>query len=255
MMDFNERVIPGITANFLYQEALARYAFAYRKMRRGKSVLDIPCGTGYGSAYLSQKEYVTGIDRNKEAIKFAKKHYHLPKFFVGDAFETGFDDNSFDYICCFESIEHFKNADKFLKEAKRMMTKSGKFFISTPSADLSNNGEMRSPYHVKEYGVEGFRKLLKKHFKNVEIFGQDKSVKAKEALAHFMDSQDFRQGLVNKDKFGFRKLLPKAYKEKVWKYAGNFVGRNAQNGLTIKDFPISKLKTKAPEYIVAICQG
>lgn len=254
MMDFNERVIPGVSANFLYQEALARYAFAFKKMRKNKKVLDIPCGTGYGSSYLSQKEYVVGIDNNREAINFAKKHYHHPEFFVKDAYKTEFYNKSFDYICCFESIEHFEKPEKFLKEIKRMLTPKGEFFISTPNADFSESSEVRSPYHIKEYNIQELGVMLKKHFRKVEFFGQNKSLKANEALEHFMNSQNSRQGLVDIDKFKLRKLLPRSSKEFIWKYLGSFVGRDAQNDLTVHDFPVRKIKSTSPEYIVAICQ-
>ena len=50
----------------MYRQAMARYMFAKRYIR--KPNLDIGCGTGYGTVG-------TGIDIDSEAIVFAKKHH------------------------------------------------------------------------------------------------------------------------------------------------------------------------------------
>ena len=48
-----ERLVPGQVDQDLFNEHLARYAFAAR-LARGKRVLDIACGAGYGSAELAR---------------------------------------------------------------------------------------------------------------------------------------------------------------------------------------------------------
>ena len=49
-----ERVIPGQVNDDLWAEHIARYAFAAR-LSDGARVLDIGCGTGYGTAELAQR--------------------------------------------------------------------------------------------------------------------------------------------------------------------------------------------------------
>lgn len=255
-MDFNERVIPGESANFLYQEALTRYEFAQKFLKKGGKVLDLGCGTGYGSAILGQMAKVTGLDQNQEAIEFAQKKYGSDaKFMVGDITHLQTPGHEFNLVCCFEVIEHLKNPEKMLREVKRVLKPDGYFLLSTPNQDvLSIKGELTSPYHVKEYDLKEIEELLGQFFSRVEMFGQRKSVKAKKAYALFLDSQKSRQSIVNLDKFRIRKYFPKALKEKTWKYLGSFFGRQPQEELTTEDFPINKTEVFKGEYLLSVCR-
>ena len=79
MVEFTgERIIPGQVDDDLMNEHLARYAFAVR-LARGKRVLDVGCGAGYGSAELARAALsVTGADVAPEALEFAREHFALP---------------------------------------------------------------------------------------------------------------------------------------------------------------------------------
>ena len=124
--------------------------------------------------------------------------------------------------------------------------------LSTPNINFHH--PTKSPYHFKEYDYDELLEILVNNFKKVTIFGQNKTIKAKEALADFMKSQKVRQGLVDKDIFRIRKLFPKSFKEKIWQYTGNLVGRSTQEQLKIEDFPISRKGVEKSEYFIAICQ-
>jgi len=261
-MDFNERVIPGVSANFLYREALARYEFAGEVLRQRKRqcILDLACGTGYGSSFLAESNTVVGIDRDREAIAFAKKHYGANiKFIVGDIEKSlasqGLTSQGYDAVCAFEIIEHLNKPIIFLKNVCSVLKPHSIFILSTPNAYISSpDGKLKSKYHVKEFTKSELEKLLHKHFRKVELYGQRKSRRAKKALESFMESQSVRQTFVDNDKFGIRKLFPKKIKEKVWKILGGFYGRTKQDFLETKDFPITKKDVEKAEYFVAVCR-
>lgn len=239
-MDFAERVIPGITSNFMYRQARARYLFAKKYIRNKDKVLDAACGTGYETIGI-------GIDNDPEAISFAKKHYKA-KFIVGDILNMPFTNNSFDIITSFETIEHV-DANKFLTEVKKVLKRNGTLILSTPR----ENGPSNSPYHIKEFTAKELEILLKRYFKSVKFFGQGSSTKAQKAWDDFMMSQQSRQNLVNSDIISFRKLFPKKLKELIWRYLGNwFFKRNTQEDLTEKDFPIVKFSNSC-QTLIAIC--
>jgi len=68
-----ERVVPNnTTPNHLLKEHIDRYIFA-KKYVNGKVVLDIACGTGYGSLELAK----AGAKRLLEEI-YLKKHWNMP---------------------------------------------------------------------------------------------------------------------------------------------------------------------------------
>ncbi|OGH16742.1 MAG: hypothetical protein A3C30_00160 [Candidatus Levybacteria bacterium RIFCSPHIGHO2_02_FULL_40_18] len=256
MMDFNERVIPSISANFLFQEALARYIFAEKLIKKGSRVADIGCGTGYGTSVLAKKGEVVGIDNSREAISFAERHYQDTDFLVADATKLPFKNGEFDIACSFEVIEHLKNPKHFLSEAKRVLKKRGILVLSTPNKAISSiAGSPESPYHEKEYTYEEFKDLLKEFFPNVKILGQTKSKRARNAIIEFLNSQIARETLGSKDKFRLRKLIPKNIKEEIWKYLGDFYGRTSQNKLSFNDFPIGADNVSQSDYFIAICKN
>ena len=114
-----ERVVPGQVDTDLWNEHFARYAFASR-LARGKRVLDLGCGTGYGSAELSrQAATVTGLDVSADAVEFAREKFVAPglEFVEGSATEVALADSSYDLIVAFEVIEHLKDWRKLLAEA------------------------------------------------------------------------------------------------------------------------------------------
>lgn len=72
-----EFVVPNKTPYATYQEHINRYVFASNFVK-DKTVLDIVCGTGYGSSYLARKgaKRVLGGDISKKAIEYV---IHLAK--------------------------------------------------------------------------------------------------------------------------------------------------------------------------------
>ena len=70
-----ERFLPWMDDPMINYEHLHRYAFA-KEFVKDKTVLDLACGEGYGSAMLAEEaEQVTGIDINECAIKHATATY------------------------------------------------------------------------------------------------------------------------------------------------------------------------------------
>ena len=102
-----------------------------------KKVLDIGCWTGQFEKIASKHtKQIIGIDPGVEAIKTAKKLVPKAKFFVGDALNLKFKDNSFDTVTIMDVIEHIPKGteEKCLKEVKRVLKLNGHLIISTPYA-------------------------------------------------------------------------------------------------------------------------
>lgn len=170
-----ERATPGITPTEVMQEHLDRYKFALDYVK-GKKVLDCASGAGYGSYMLAQTAYdVIGVDISQDAIDYAKNHYQAYnlEFFCHDACNLPFDDSTFDVITSFETLEHIKEYQCFIKECKRVLRPHGLLIISTPnrvvSAILKNE---YNQYHLFEMNVVEFSESLFKEFSLIELFGQ-----------------------------------------------------------------------------------
>lgn len=175
-----ERVIPGQVEPDLFNEHFARYHFASR-LACGKRVLDIACGTGYGSAELAAvARSVTGLDVSSDAIDHAREHYPLPnlEFLQASAEQIPLPDHSFDLIVAFEVIEHLEDYPALLEQSRRLLSPSGQFIVSTPNKlyyEDSRRDSGPNPFHVHEFEYDEFRRLLAGVFPHVSLFLQNHS--------------------------------------------------------------------------------
>src|SRR3990167_10203559 len=99
---FTEEEINQLPKDSAEYEHWQRYEWvAYRC--KGKRVLDISCGTGYGSELIAVNGgEVTGIDISAEAVEFAEKHFKKPKFHIGNAEDLSiYLDGTFDIVVSF----------------------------------------------------------------------------------------------------------------------------------------------------------
>lgn len=173
-----ERLVPGQVDQDLLNEHLARYAFACR-LARGKRVLDVACGAGYGSAELARvAEQVTGLDVSEEAVEAARAAYAAPnlRFLTAPAQSVPLEDGAFDLIVAFEVIEHLADWPALLAEARRLLAPGGQLIVSTPNRDYyaeSRRLHGPNPYHVHEFDYAEFRSELEKVFPSVSLFVQN----------------------------------------------------------------------------------
>ena len=157
-------------------EHAARYVFALPHVL-GKRVLDIACGTGYGSLILRQNaEAVTGVDVDFEAARKANAGDGRGAIavLVADGCKLPFGDHLFDAITSFETLEHLHDRDTFLKELRRTLRPEGKLVLSTPNANYTQpiDGKPRNRFHVHEYTPEELHAALQQHFSSVTLLGQ-----------------------------------------------------------------------------------
>jgi len=96
----------GQTIDRIRPDHVARYEFAANRLR-GRKVLDLACGCGYGSWILKEAgNDVVGVDISDDAIEYALRHYKGPSYFCQSAAETS---GKFDAIVSFETLEHLED--------------------------------------------------------------------------------------------------------------------------------------------------
>jgi SAM-dependent methyltransferase len=135
-------------------------------------ILDVACGTGYGSALLSAKGacLVVGGDISRQAISRAKRFYkcNQVEFVVLSATDLPFRDSSFGVLLSFETIEHLNDARSFLKELRRVLKDESPIALSTPNALVSHGWS----YNLKEYTKEEILDLTRQEFTISQVYGQ-----------------------------------------------------------------------------------
>lgn len=99
----------------------------------GKKLLDMGCGSGTNTAYLSKKGFdIVGIDASVNMLRLARKFYPAIKFEEQDILRTSFKENLFDGIVLAYVINHFNQDGLVLlkKEINRILKKDGLLFVS-----------------------------------------------------------------------------------------------------------------------------
>ncbi len=176
MLEFTgERLIPDLNFSAaFYYEHMIRYLFAVQ-FAKGKTVLDVGCGEGYGSKLLfthGKAKKVIGIDIDPASVKHAKRRYGKTGVsYTVDSAETlsTIKDNSIDLVVCFELIEHIENQESCFKNIKRVLKKGGIMVVSTPNKYVYPEG---NPFHVKELYPKEFQALVSSYFKHSQTLYQ-----------------------------------------------------------------------------------
>lgn len=169
-----ERFTPECVREIFY-EHWHRYAWA-RGLVGGLDVLDCACGEGYGSRLLADTAAsVTGVDVSADAVAHARRRYPGDRieFVEGDALSLPFDDDRFDAVVSFETLEHLAEHDALLAEFRRVLRPDGFVLLSSPDRKTySDDTGFVNEFHVKELYRDELEALLSRHFPNYRLFGQ-----------------------------------------------------------------------------------
>lgn len=178
VQDTGERVVPEESRSGFARVNLVRHEvahlYAIRRLRGSRRVLDVGCGTGYGSAMVAARVgEVVGIDSSEEAVARAKAKHQLDnvEFVAMPATELRFPDGSFDAAYSIQVIEHIEDVELHLSEVGRVLRPGGKFVVATPNRLTYSPDGLHNAFHVREYAADELEDLLASFFPEVEITG------------------------------------------------------------------------------------
>ena len=114
--------------------------YTEKEMFEGKTVLAFSCGAGGKSLYYASlgAKQVVGMDIVEsyaaESATLSQKLGLADKFtfVLGDATNSGFEDNTFDTIIMNDFMEHVSDPEKVLIEARRIIRPGGRIYINFP---------------------------------------------------------------------------------------------------------------------------
>jgi 2-polyprenyl-3-methyl-5-hydroxy-6-metoxy-1,4-benzoquinol methylase len=165
-----ERMVPGKVDPETFWEHVYRYRFA-RPYVRGRRVLDIACGEGYGSKgmLMAGARSVIGVDVSVDAVAHAKATYGVDAR-MGNAENIPVDDGSVDVVVSFETIEHLPNPLRFIDKCARVLSRQGVLVISTPNSDVYGRGG--NEFHCSEMTELEFTTALRRRFLAIALYSQ-----------------------------------------------------------------------------------
>jgi len=163
-----ERIVPDEVrpGEATGQESLdlhvARYEFAKANLTPGR-LLDMACGSGHGTAMLSQHPLITeavGVDLSDAAIQYATTRYggERVSFLCADALNFR-GTHLFDNIVSLETIEHVDDSRALFAHLVSLLTPGGRLIASvpvTPSVDAN-------PHHKSNFSTKSFLRMGDEH--------------------------------------------------------------------------------------------
>ena len=159
-------------------EHLFRYQWAEHYVRAPMKVLDLACGTGFGSALLSHAAGVTviGGDLDPPSLAAAAAEFGTesgPHFAAMDGIRLPLPDRSLDLVLSYETVEHIARYRDFVGELARILKKRGTLLLSTPNRPVNSpDGVIHNPFHTQEFDIPELGRVLSGHFSEVSVMGQ-----------------------------------------------------------------------------------
>ena len=163
---------------------LARYKFGTRFIKKTHKVIDVGCGHGLGSVFLSKyANEIIGADQDKDLVKTNNSNYKNIKnlqfkyFDLLNPSKSFF--NKFDVVISMDVIEHFnkKKLGTVVESYYNLLNSEGFAVIGTPNiASRPYASQRRLDTHEFEFTRDEFEETLLKKFKNVFIFSMTDEV-------------------------------------------------------------------------------
>jgi SAM-dependent methyltransferase len=156
--------------NDAYQALLAVYGFASR-YAAGRRVLDLRCGTGYGSAHLREAAEVVGLDPGERNLAYARKRFPGVRFLQA---ETPPEDlGTFGLILAVDLLAHLQSPAAVVEWAAGHLEPDGVFAASVPpilDEHMMGQNKGSGLYKVSLY-LWSWEALFRRRFREVRIYG------------------------------------------------------------------------------------
>jgi SAM-dependent methyltransferase len=122
-------------------------------------ILNVGCGPGRSSEYLSKFGQVTSIEYDEFCCKFASEKTGL-EIINGSITALPFKNNTFDLVCAFDVIEHVEDDQLAVNELKRVTKINALVLITVPAfMGLWSHHDVIN-HHFKRYKIREVNQLF-----------------------------------------------------------------------------------------------
>ena len=169
----NYRTSDGTRFNFfveylIYLASLLKKRAIEKYVHLGK-ILDIGCGRGLFLDIMRRGGWdVVGVELNKETASYAKNAYGI-NVYTGNIIDQSLPSESFDVVNICAVLEHLKEPNALLSEARRLLKKEGLLVILVPniqSFEFKFGGDkwfhLDLPFHLFHFSENSLINLLRK---------------------------------------------------------------------------------------------
>ena len=214
-------------------------------------VLDLGCGSGYGTAELADSlPRIVGLDRIPPDSKNRRDNIDWVR---ADLYGNPLQPNSFHLVISFQVMEHLDDPHVYLRSIADLLAPGGAAIITTPNIETSDK---INPFHVHEYESDELRKTLLPYFDEVEM----KGVGLSQNVRPYFDARLERIAKIMRiDPLGLRNLLPESWITWLFAKGALLVRQGIQDSdsgmpeATIDDFPIGPAEQQDID-LMAICR-
>jgi len=237
----------------LFGVDLARHHAAYEFARprlRDLRVLELGCGSGYGTASLAAAaRLLVGVDR---VAPDPASRVPGAAFLRADLRHLPLRERSFDAALSFQVLEHLDDPGVLVRPLARCLRPDGFAVLTTPNVAMSDGV---NPYHVHEYRADELAESLRQGFDEVEVFGVGMSGPVRSYMAA-RSARILR--IMRLDPLRLRERLPRAWLEALFAaFAVRVRRRTARDegapDATPLDFPIGPPREDAIDWL-ALCR-
>ncbi len=237
----------------LFAVDLARHQAAY-ELARGwlgrEPVLDLGCGSGYGTASLAGHGVpVVGLDRVAPDAASRRGNGH---FVRADLSGIPFAPQSFGLVMSFQVIEHLEDPSDYIDAIATLLRPDGVALVTTPNVLMSDRV---NPYHVHEYLADELGEHLRERFATVEV----KGISAIEPIhLHLAERSRRIRRIMRLDPLRLRDRLPRGLIEWLFARFAVLVRSQARRDEGVpevgwRDFPVGPADERCLD-LLAICR-
>ena len=147
-----------------------------KRNSKGKSILDIGCGTGDFLGYCKTQNWKTlGLEPDESARKIALENNKVEAKELDYLYQI--EENKFDVISMWHVLEHVYNLNQDIEQYKKILKNDGTLIIAVPNCSSKDAGHYKSdwaaydlPIYLYHFRPENMKQLFANHgMKVVEI--------------------------------------------------------------------------------------